>query len=68
MQIILKENGIEKKAKVESLDFTGTVPVLAVLTGEELEIQEKRDAERFAESIGDIAAEMRASPLPPFPW
>lgn len=68
MQIILKENGIEKKAKVESIDFTGTVPVLAVLTGEELEIQKKQDAERFAESIGDIAAEMRVSPLPPFPW
>ena len=68
MQIILKENGIEKKAKVESIDFTGSVQVLSVLTGEELEIQRKRDTERLAESIGDIAAEMRASPFPPFPW
>lgn len=68
MQIILKENGIEKEAKIVSLDFTGTVPILAVLTGEELEIQKKRDTERLAESIGDIAAEMRVSPFPPFPW
>ena len=59
MQIILKENGIEKKALVESIDFTRNV--VSVITGDEIEKRRAAETDRLVEAIRDSLAALRQS-------
>lgn len=59
MQIILKENGIEKKALVESIDFTRNV--VSVITGDEIEKRRAAETDRLVEAIRDSLSKLRQS-------
>ena len=59
MQITLIENGVEKVAKLETIDFTSGKPTVSVLTGEALEAWNKAETLRLADSIRDTLSKMR---------